>query len=138
MVMLLAFGFILAQRSITMPRTIADSWDPRALEALRSIDGPILIDTAELNLVDARLNVQWIDLMVLSSMQQRGTFDDSALLDAVRHRRMAAFALDADGLDRAFRGRPLFWPRLHTAIEANYDALPAVGPPLILIPKASR
>ncbi len=138
MATLLASGLILAPRSITMPRAIGDAWDPRALEKLHAIDGPIMTDAAELNLVDAQPNLQWIDLMVLTSMQQVGTFDDRALLDEVQRHRIAAFALDADGLDRAFRGRPLFWPGLRGAIETNYEPLPSVGPPLILIPKTSR
>jgi hypothetical protein len=136
--LLLALGFIIAPRSITLRGPITDPWDSHTLAMLRTIDGPILTDTAELNLVDARPNLQWIDLMVLASMQQIGTFDDRALIDEIQHRRIAAFALDAEGLDRNFRGRPMFWPRLRGAIEANYVAVPGDGPPLLMIPKESR
>ena len=127
--LLLALGFLLA------PRLVVDPWDKRALDRLHSIDGPILTDTAELNLVDSQPNLQWIDLMVLTSMEQLGTFDDAALLDAIWRHRLAAFALDADGLERDFRGRPLFWPRLRRAIEANYELVSAIGPPYVMIPK---
>jgi hypothetical protein len=95
-----------------------------------------MTDAAELNLVDARPNLQWVDLMVLASMQEVGTFDDRALVDDIQHRRVAAFALDEEGLVRNFRGRPLFWPRLRRAIEANYIAVPRVGPPIVMIPSA--
>ena len=102
------------------------------------MSGPILTDVAELKLIDPQANLQWIDLMVLVSMQELGGFDDSALLDQVGGRRIAAFALDADGLDRSFRGRALFWPRLRRAIELNYDSVPEVGPPYLWIPKNSH
>jgi len=148
--LLLSLGFILAPRAIAMNLhevvsaplqcdvAWANPWDGRALNSLLSIDGPILTDTAELKLVDARPNLQWIDLMVLTSMQQLGTFDDSALLDAIRRRQVAAFALDEEGLTRSFRGRPLFWPRLREAIEANYEVAPAIGPPYLMLPKKAR
>jgi hypothetical protein len=146
----LSLGFILAPRAIAMSmrevlsRSIhcdvagADPWDRRALDILHSINGPVLTDAAELKLIDAQGNLQWIDLMVLTSMQRLGTFDDAPLLGAIRRHRIAAFALDADGLDRSFRGRPLFWPRLRRAIEANYQPVPVVGPPYLMIPKRSR
>jgi hypothetical protein len=144
---LLALGFILAPRALAMSLCQAvspsmrcdvptiDAWDPHALQVLRSIDGPILTDTPELKLVDGRANLQWIDLMVLTSMQQLGTFDDSALLDSINRKQIAAFALDDDGLARNFRGRQFFWPRLRRAIEANYQAVPAAGPPYLMLPK---
>ncbi len=50
----------------------------RALDALRSIQGHILTDVAELKLVDGRANLQWIDLMVLTSMEQLGTLQRSS------------------------------------------------------------
>ena len=131
--LLLSMGFILAPRTIANP-----SWDPRALEMLRGIDGPIVTDTAELKLVDPQPNLQWIDLMVLASMEQLGTFNDVALLDAIQRRRISAFAVDEEGLDRSFRGRPLLWPRLRRAIEANYQSVPSVGPPYLMIPKEGR
>jgi len=146
----LSLGFILAPRAIAMSmrevlsRSIhcdvagADPWDRRALDILHSINGPVLTDAAELNLIDVQGNLQWIDLMVLTSMQQLGSFDDAPLLDAIRQHQIAAFALDTDGLDRSFRGRALFWPRLRRAIEANYEAVPALGPPYLMLPKRSR
>ncbi|HLI79913.1 MAG TPA: hypothetical protein VKV03_08015 [Candidatus Binataceae bacterium] len=135
MALLLALGFIIAPRSIPVRGPIADPWDSHSLAILGAIDGPILTDAAELNLVDARPNLQWIDLMVLTSMRQIGTFDDGALVDDIRHRRIAAFALDSEGLDRNFRGRPMFWTRLRRAIEANYVAVPLAGPPVVMIPR---
>jgi hypothetical protein len=147
---LLSLGFILAPRAIAMSMrevvspsmdcdvTFADPWDRRALDILRSVDGPILTDVPELNLIDAQPNLQWIDLMVLASMKQLGTFDDAVLVDAVRRHQVAAFALNTDRLDRSFRGRALFWPGLRRAIEANYEAVPAAGPPYLMIPKRSR
>ncbi len=143
---LLSLGFILAPRPVAMSwREVvspsihcdvarADPWDPRALEVLRSIDGPIVTDAAELKLVDERENLQWIDLMVLTSMVQLGTFDDQPLLDVIWRHQVAAFALDDEGLARNFRGRPLFWPRLRRAIEANYQTVPGVGPPYLMLP----
>ncbi len=148
--LLLSLGLILAPRPIAMSlREVAwpsihcdvasaDPWDPRALEILQSMDGPILTDTAELKFVDGRENLQWIDLMVLTSMQQLGTFDDAVLLDTVWRKQIAAFALDEERLDRSVRGRPLFWPRLRRAIDANYLAVPAVGPPYLMLPKKPR
>jgi hypothetical protein len=144
---LLSLGFILAPRPVAMGwREVVspsvncdlagrDPWDPRALEILRSINGTILTDAAELKLVDERENLQWIDLMVLTSMVQIGTFDDKLLLDAIWRRQVAAFALDDEHLARSFRGRPLFWPRLQRAIEANYETVPGVGPPYLMLPK---
>jgi hypothetical protein len=136
--LLLSMGFFLAPSAITGSLVAADPWDPRALATLHSIDGPILTDIAELKLVDAQPNLQWIDLMVLTSMQQLGTFDDASLVSAVEHREIAAFALDDEGLGRSFRGRALFWPRLRQAIEANYDVVPGVGVPHIMTRKGSR
>jgi hypothetical protein len=147
---LLCLGFMLAPRalkaslrevtslSIHCEVASANRWDPRALDLLHSIEGPIFTDAADLNLVDSQPNLQWIELMVLTSMQEVETFDDAALLDAIRRHQIAAFALDADGLERNYRGRPFFWPRLRGAIEANYAAVPAVGPPYLLLPKKSR
>jgi len=144
---LLSLGFILAPRPVAMSwRQIvspsfhcdaasADPWDPSALEILRSTNGTILTDTAELKLVDGRENLQWIDLMVLTSMVQLGTFDDKPLLDVIWRHQVAAFALDEAGLARSFRDRPLFWPRLRRAIEANYEVVPGVGPPYLMLRK---
>jgi hypothetical protein len=130
--LLIAMGLTLTRRV----EVSTEPWDPRALGMLHSIDGPILTDAAELYLVDTQPNLQWIDLMVLTSMHELGTFDDRALIDTIRRHQIGAFALDGKGLDRSFRGRPLFWPRLRTAIETNYVALPKVGPPLLMVPKA--
>jgi hypothetical protein len=79
-----------------------------------------------------------MDMMVLTSMQQLGTFDDSVLIAAIEHHQIAAFALDEEGLGRSFRGRPLFWPVLRREIEAGYEVVPAVGPPYLMIPKKAR
>ncbi len=145
--LLLALGFILApqpfamsSREIASPSTHCDiagtaPWDPRALEILRSTNGTILTDAAELKLVDERENLQWIDLMVLTSMVELGAFDDKPLLDVIWRHQVAAFALDEERLARNFRGRPLFWPRLRRAIEANYEIVPGVGPPYLMLPK---
>ncbi len=134
-----ALALLLSLGSILAPSTCSNRrWDRRALEILRGIDGPILTDTAELQLIDQRRNLQWIDLMVLTSMQHSGTFDDVALLDAIQRHRITAFALDQEGLDRSFRGRPLFWPRLRRAIAANYRPIPSVGPPYLMTPKEAR
>ncbi|HLX36427.1 MAG TPA: hypothetical protein VKR29_01455, partial [Candidatus Binataceae bacterium] len=127
--LLLGVGFLFARG----PDLTTNPWDPHALAKLQSIDGPILTDAAELNLVDSQPNLQWIDLMVLMSMQEIGSFDDRPLLADIRARRIAAFALDPEGLKRNFRGRPLFWPQLRSAIETNYAALPGIGPPLVLV-----
>ena len=68
----ISLGFLLAPRAIAIslrevatPRmncghAASDPWDPRAMMTLRSIDGPILTDIAELKLVDSRINLQWI------------------------------------------------------------------------------
>ncbi|HVN29127.1 MAG TPA: hypothetical protein VMT64_11600 [Candidatus Binataceae bacterium] len=131
--MLFSMGYFLAPRTITADVAGADPWDPRALTLLRSIDGPILTDVAELKLVDTQKNLQWIDLMVLTSMQQIGSFDDSPLVGTIERREIAAFALDDEGLARSFRGRALFWPRIRSAIEKNYEAVPTIGPPYIMV-----
>jgi hypothetical protein len=148
--LMLSLGYLLAPRPVAMSlREVVspsihcdlettDPWDPHALAMLRSVDGPIVTDAAELKLVDARANLQWIDLMVLTSMRELGNFDDQLLLDAIWRRQVAAFALDPEGLARSFRGRPLFWPRLRRAIEANYQLVPAIGPPYVMLPKKAR
>ena len=133
--MLFALGFILAPRTITTRATPEYAWDPLALARLLTLDGPIVTDTAELKLVDTQPNLQWIDLMVLTSMQQLGTFDDRALIESIERRRIAAFALDPQGLRRNYRGRAMFWPRLRRAIKANYEAAPDIGPPLLMLRK---
>lgn len=145
--LLLSLGFMLAPRAIAMSPGEAlsaplrchigdaEPWDPRAMQALRSIDGPILTNVAELKLVDGRSNLQWIDLMVLTSMHELGSFDDTALIESIRGHRVAAFALDDEKLARSFRGRAMFWPRLRDAIEANYAEVPMAGPPYLMIPK---
>ena len=135
--LLLSLGFIIAPRAITTSVAAADPWDDRALAILQSIDGPILTDAAELKLVDRQPNLEWIDLMVLTSMHGLGSFDDTALIAAIEHREIAAFALDDEGLARSFRGRQLFWPRLRGAIENNYEVVDGVGPPWLMIPKRS-
>jgi hypothetical protein len=136
--LLLSMGLFLAPSAITSNLTPADPWDPRALDLMRSIDGPILTDVAELKLVDTQTNLQWMDLMVLTSMEQLGTFDDSSLVGSIEHREIAAFALDEEGLGRSFRGRALFWPRLKGAIADNYEVVPGIGPPYLITRKRSR
>jgi len=148
--LILSLGYLFAPRPVAMSLrevvtpsihcdlTSTDPWDPHALAMLRSVDGPIVTDAAELKLVDQRANLQWIDLMVLTSMQELGTFDDKLLLDAIRQHQIAALALDPEGLARSFRGRPLFWPRLRRAIEANYQTVPAIGPPYVMLPIKAR
>ena len=147
--LMLSLGFVLAPRSIAMRlreavspaahcAVIGNPWDRRALDILHSVDGPILTDTAELNLADAQSNLQWIDLMVLTSMEQLGAFNDRPLLNAIGRKQIGAFALDDAGLRRNFRGRALFWPELRHAIEANYAAVQGVGPPYLMIPRDAR
>jgi hypothetical protein len=145
--LLLALGWLLAPSEITMgmrelfspslrcPSVVANTWDPRALRILASIRGPIVTDAADLTLLDARPNLQWNELMIMASMQAAGTFNDSALLAAITHRQIAAFAFDDSGLDRAYRGRPFFWPRLRHAIESNYRLVAGAGPPFLMVPK---
>jgi hypothetical protein len=76
--LLLSMGLLLAPRAITSNDASVNPWDPRALNLMRSIDGLILTNVAELKLFDAQTNLQWMDLMVLTSMQQLGTFDDAS------------------------------------------------------------
>ncbi|MGH7779845.1 MAG: hypothetical protein ACREQR_08455 [Candidatus Binataceae bacterium] len=123
--------------SIRCAVILPQPWDSGALARLGAISGPILTDDAGICLVDPRTNLEWIDLMVLGAMRSRGNFDDSQLLAQIRGRRIAAFALDADGLGREFRGRPLFWPELRAAIEQNYRIAAAPGPPYLMLPDAA-
>jgi hypothetical protein len=111
-------------------------WDSRSLARTRTLSGPILTDTADLVLADPHADVQWIDLMVLNSMRALGTFDDSHLIAEIRERKIAAFALDADGLERSYRGRRFFWGGLRAAIEQNYTSIPSDGPPYLMVPKS--
>ena len=122
--LLLAFGFIftprpfaMSWREIVSPSMRCDvagaaPWDPRALEILRATNGTILTDAAELKLIDERENLQWIDLMALTSMVELGSFDDKPLLDVIWRHQVAALALDNELLARGFRRRPQFGPRL--------------------------
>jgi hypothetical protein len=132
----LSLGYLSAPRALTRCH-VEPAWDTQALKRLHAIEGPIVTDTAELDLVDARPNLQWIDLMVLDSMKELGTFDDAVLLVDIRAHRIAAFALDADGLDRSFRGRPLFWPSLRREIENSYTLAPGAGPPFLMLPNSA-
>jgi hypothetical protein len=132
----LSLGYLSAPRELTQFH-VDPAWDAHALKRLRSISGPIITDTAELSLIDARPNLQWIDLMVLASMKELGTFDDAPLLADIRAHRIAAFALDADGLNRNFRGRPFFWPTLRREIENNYTTVPGAGAPFLMLPNSA-
>ena len=136
--LVLSLGFFLTPRAFAATAALPDPWDHRAIDMLDSIKGPILTDRAELKLVDSQPNLQWIDLMVLASMEQLGTFNDQPLLEAIRRHQIAAFALDEDGLGRSFRGRSLFWPALRREIQVNYEVVPAIGPPYLMIPKRTR
>jgi len=145
--LLLSLGFVLTPRPIALslreafspsthcPIAISDPWDSRSIDLLHSIKGPVLTDMAELKLIDGQANLQWIDLMALTAMEQLRSFDDAPLLDSISRREVAAFALDDEGLNRSFRGREFFWPRLRSAIETNYEPVRGIGPPYLMLPK---
>jgi len=147
----LLFGYLIATpaiRGMTLAAVVRPSlrcavvvpqpWDPAALARLKAIDGPILTDAADLCVIDPRTNLQFIELMLMNPMHAAGSFDDSQLIAEIRERRIAAFALDADGLGREFRGRPLFWPALRAAIERNYVRLAEPAPPYLMVPKGAQ
>jgi hypothetical protein len=109
--------------------------DERALRLLDSVKGPVITDDFILVLYDS--HVEGIDLMPLRAMFEGGRFDDRPLVDDIERRRIAAFALDWQLLDRQWQGRKFFWPRLRRAILDNYVPVPGVGPPYLMIPKPS-
>jgi hypothetical protein len=108
-------------------------WDERALHLLDSVKGPVITDDFALALYDS--HAEGIDLMPLRGLFDSGTFDDRPLVDEVQHRRITAFALDQQLLDRQWQGTKFFWPRLRGAIETNYVLVPGIGPPYLMIPK---
>jgi hypothetical protein len=75
--------------------------------------------------------------MTLRAMFDSGRLDDRPLVDEIERRRVTAFALDWQLLDRQWQGRELFWPRLRKAILDNYVPVPGLGPPYLMIPKPS-
>jgi hypothetical protein len=110
-------------------------WDERALRLLDSVKGPVITDDFALVLYDR--HVAGLDLMTLRAMFDGGRLDDRLLVEEIERRRIAAFALDWQLLDRQWQGRKLFWPRLRKAILDNYVPVPGVGPPYLMIPKPS-
>jgi len=95
-------------------------WDPHSLSILRATPGVIVTDNEELALVDPQPNVQFIELMMMNSMVAKRVSMTRELLGLIRQRRIAAFALNFDGLDSRYRGRYVFWPELRSAIADNY------------------
>jgi hypothetical protein len=87
--------------------------------------------------IDPQLKPQFLDLMVLNAMKASGTFDDRELLQSIRQRRIAAFALDPSGLDLQWRGRHFFWPELRAAIAGNYQVMPSTCEAVLMVPKPS-
>jgi hypothetical protein len=110
-------------------------WDERALQLLDSVKGPVITDDFNLVLYDR--HVEGLDLMTLRAMFDSGRLDDRPLVDEIERRRVTAFALDWQLLDRQWQGRELFWPRLRKAILDNYVPVPGLGPPYLMIPKPS-
>jgi hypothetical protein len=113
------------------PRSI----DQNSLQIVDSIDGPVLADEPTVLLADPSPELRPINLMVLGGMKANGLFDDTQLLEEIRCRRFAAFALDSSLLNRNYRGRFFFWPKLRQAIEANYELAAPSGPPFVMVPK---
>jgi hypothetical protein len=112
-------------------------WDEHAFQLLDSLKGPVLADDFAAILHDGTRHIEGIDFMALRQMLESGGFDDRPLVDDIEHRRIAAFALDQELLDRQWQGRKFFWPRLREAILDNYVPVPGVGPPYLMIPKPS-
>ncbi len=112
-------------------------WDPRALKILNSVRGPILTDVPEFALVADVPQVWHPEFDVLRAMHDRGIFDDAELLTAIRKRRVALIALNYEWLDREYRGRTIFWPKLQQTIQANYVPVPSVGPPYLMAPRSA-
>ena len=116
-------------------RPATGSWDARALERLRLAKGTVFTDTPELMFVVPSARIGGTDLAVLRSMRERGLFDDSQFLGAIRNHEFAMFAFDGAKLDKEYRGIAFFWPDLRKTIEANYQAVPNIGPPFLMVPK---
>ncbi len=108
--------------------------DPAALAALGRMQGPIVVTWPDYLLVDQRPNVEWLEALILEPMVRNGTFDDRAMLDSIQRREVAAFVMDSQGLDRSYRGRRVYWPRLRKAIRDNYQQL-AGAKAIVLVPK---
>jgi hypothetical protein len=68
-------------------------------------------------------------------MKAHGTFDDRELLQSIRQRRIAAFALESGGLDWQWQGRHIFWPELRGAIANNYEVVPSACRSVLMVPK---
>ncbi len=68
-------------------------------------------------------------------MRARGMFDDRELTELIAQKRIAAIALEGQGLNREYRGRRFLWPELQAAIEQNYTHSAAAGPPYLMLPK---
>jgi len=122
-------------RDFSCPYHGKPPWDARALRLLDSLRGPVITDDFGLVLNDPARDIQAIDLWPLRVMLESGRFDDRPLVDDVERRRIAAFALEQQLLDRQWQGRKFFWPRLRRAILDNYVLVPGVGPPYLMIPK---
>jgi len=111
-------------------------WSQRSLNTLRSIRGGIVVtDSSQLSVIDPQLQPQFIQLDVLGAMKVRGTFDDRELLQSIRQRRIAAFALDPPGLNLQWRGRYFFWPELRDAIAGNYEVVPSACEAVLMVSK---
>jgi hypothetical protein len=113
-------------------------WDPRSLEELRAAKGLVFSDLPELALIDPFASFFATDPQLLCAMHQRNLFDDGQLLSMVSNHQFAIFALDNTKLDREWQGQPFFWPELQRTIEANYEAVPNIGPPYLMVPKGPR
>ena len=124
-------------RDFACPYPVKPPWDERAFRLLDSLRGSVITDDFGLVLNHPARDIQGIDLWPLRLMFESGRFDDRPLVDDIEHRRIAAFALDQELLDRQWQGRKFFWPRLRKAILDNYVPVPGVGPPYLMIPKPS-
>jgi hypothetical protein len=110
--------------------------NPSILKRLHGMDGPIVTTVPLYSIRDRRRNVYWMELLTLNGMKVHGTFDDRPLLDSIRRHEIAAFVMDSKGLNRAYRGRKVYWPKFHDAIEDNYRRLPGTGPMVVMVPKS--
>jgi hypothetical protein len=113
-------------------------WDPRSLEELRAAKGLVFTDLPELELVDPSARFFETDPELLRAMHKRDLFDDGQLLNMISTHQFTIFAFDNTKLDREWQGQPFFWPELRRTIEANYVAVPDIGPPYLMVPKGSQ